>query len=132
MVVSSGTTDITHTHLDTLGFPISDPQHQHSEALPPKITQNALSGTGGLLIFKNNGEDHIITFPDPGPGTWATVEYGIGFEWGGTISGGNTEYVNGKAKVNAQIHSLRSSAIALCGLGSCAIKNHDVDARIYF
>jgi len=41
VVISSGTTDITHTHLDTLGFPISDPQHKHAEALPPKITQNA-------------------------------------------------------------------------------------------
>ncbi len=94
VVLSSGTTDITHTHLDTLGFPISDPQHQHAEALPPKITQNALSGVGGLLIGKSSGETHIITFPDPGPGTWATVEYGIGYEWAGTISGGTTVDVN--------------------------------------
>ncbi len=89
-VVSSGTTDITHTHLDTFGFPISDPQHQHSEALPPKITQNALSGVGGQEIALSNGQQHIITFPDPGPGTWATAEYGIGFEWTGTVSGPST------------------------------------------
>lgn len=86
-VVSSGTTDITHTHLDTFGFPISDPKHQHSEALPPKITQNALSGVGGKDISLRSGQHHIITFPDPGPGTWATAEYGIGFEWRGTITG---------------------------------------------
>ena len=90
VVVSSGTTDITHTHLDSLGFPISDPQHQHSEALPPKITQNALSGVGGQTIGLSNGEQHIITFPDPGPGTWATAEYGFGFEWSGTINGPST------------------------------------------
>jgi hypothetical protein len=90
VVISSGNTDITHTHLDTFGFPISDPQHQHSEALPPKITQNALTGIGGLLINKSSGQTHQITFPDPGPGTWATVEYGIGFEWSGSISGGTT------------------------------------------
>ncbi|MZH02249.1 MAG: hypothetical protein F3745_02265, partial [Nitrospinae bacterium] len=90
VVISSGTTDITHTHLDSFGFPISDPQHQHSEALPPKITQNALSGVGGQSITLNSGQQHIITFPDPGPGTWATVEYGIGFEWSGTISGPST------------------------------------------
>lgn len=96
VVVSSGTTDITHTHLDTFGFPISDPQHQHSESLPPKITQNALAGVGGLSIALNNGQQHIITFPDPGPGTWATVEYGIGFEWSGTISGPSTVDVYAK------------------------------------
>ncbi len=90
VVVSGGSTDITHTHLDSFGFPISDPQHQHSEAFPPKITQNALSGVGGLTIGLSNGQQHIITFPDPGPGTWATSEYGIGFEWMGTISGPNT------------------------------------------
>ena len=87
VVVSSGTTDITHTHLDSFGFPISDPQHQHSESLPPKITQNALSGVGGLTISLNSGQEHIVTFPDPGPGTWATAEYGFGYEWTGNISG---------------------------------------------
>jgi hypothetical protein len=55
VVISSGNTDISHTHLDTFGFPISDPQHQHSEATPPKITQNAISGVGGLLITKSAG-----------------------------------------------------------------------------
>jgi hypothetical protein len=89
VVVASGTTDITHTHLDTLGFPISDPQHQHIEALPPKITQSALSGVGGALIFLSSGQTHTITFPDPGPGTWATAEYGIAFEWAGTVVGSN-------------------------------------------
>jgi hypothetical protein len=93
-VVTGGSIDITHTHLDSFGFPISDPQHQHAEASPPKITQNALSGVGGLLISKSSGQTHQITFPDPGPGTWATVEYGIGFEWAGTISGGSTVDVN--------------------------------------
>ncbi len=90
VVVSGGTTDITHTHLDTFGFPITDPQHNHSEAQPPKITQNALSGTGNLTISLNSGQEHILTFPDPGAGTWATVEYGIGFEWTGNISGPST------------------------------------------
>ncbi len=89
VVLASGTTDITHTHLDTLGFPISDPQHEHIEALPPKITQNALSGVGGMLIFLSAGQTHTITFPDPGPGTWATAEYGIAFEFGGTVVGSN-------------------------------------------
>ncbi len=96
VVVSSGTTDITHTHLDSFGFPISDPQHQHTEALPPKITQSALSGIGGLTISLGSGQQHIITFPDPGPGTWATGEYGIGFEWTGTISGPSTVDVYAK------------------------------------
>jgi hypothetical protein len=94
VVVASGTTDITHSHLDTLGFPISDPQHQHTEALPPKITQNALSGVEGQLIVLFSGQFHTITFPDPGPGTWDTVEYGIAYEWQGTVVGSGTKVVS--------------------------------------
>ncbi len=101
VVVASGTTDITHTHLDTLGFPISDPQHQHIEALPPKITQSALSGVGGMQIYLNSGQTHTITFPDPGPGTWATVEYGIAFEWGGTVIGGSYQAVTATSQCNS-------------------------------
>jgi len=101
VVVASGTTDITHTHLDTLGFAISDPQHQHTEALPPKITQSALSGVGGMLIFLGGGQTHTITFPDPGPGTWATVEYGIAFEWGGTAVGGSYKAVTATSQCNS-------------------------------
>ena len=93
-VITVGSTNITHSHLDTFGFPITDPQHFHAEASPPSFTQNALSGTGGLLISKNSGQNHLITFPDPGSGTWATAEYGIGYEWAGTISGGSTVYVH--------------------------------------
>ena len=54
-VVTVGSTNITHNHLDTFGFPISDPQHFHAEAQPPSVTQNALSGVGGLLISKTVG-----------------------------------------------------------------------------
>ncbi len=93
-VVTVGSTNIVHSHLDTFGFPISDPQHFHAEAQPPKITQNALSGVGGLTIGLSNGQQHIITFPDPGPGTWASGEYGFGYEWLGTISGPSTVDVN--------------------------------------
>ncbi len=100
VVVASGTTDITHTHLDTLGFPISDPQHAHTESLPPKITQNALSGVGGQLISLSSGQTHLITFPDPGPGTWDTAEYGIGYEWSGTISGDHYEPVTATSQCN--------------------------------
>jgi len=88
-VSAEGTSDFTHEHLDTLGFPITDPLHQHTEALPPKITQNASSGIGGTLLVKFSGQMHQLTFFDPGPGTWATGEYAIGWEWGGTINGSN-------------------------------------------
>lgn len=101
VVVASGTTDITHTHLDTLGFPISDPQHQHFESLPPKITQNALSGVGGQVIVLSSGQTHTITFPDPGPGTWGTAEYGIAFEWTGTASGGSFKSVTATSQCNS-------------------------------
>ncbi|MBT5632090.1 MAG: hypothetical protein HOJ13_05110 [Nitrospina sp.] len=94
VVISSGNTDITHTHLDTFGFPITDPQHFHAEASAPSFTQNALSGVGGILLTKSSGQTHVITFPDPGPGTWATVEYGIGFEWSGSASGSNPKTVS--------------------------------------
>ncbi|MBC8284337.1 MAG: hypothetical protein H8E32_11035 [Nitrospinae bacterium] len=100
VVVASGTTDITHTHLDTLGFPISDPQHHHTESLPPKITQNALSGVGGQVISLSSGQTHLITFPDAGPGTWATGEYGIAFEWTGTASGGSYKAVSATSQCN--------------------------------
>ncbi len=101
VVVASGTTDITHTHLDTLGFPITDPQHQHSESLPPKITQNALSGVGGQVIILTSGQTHTISFADPGPGTWATAEYGISFEWTGTAAGGSFKAVSATSQCNS-------------------------------
>jgi len=100
VVVAGGTTDITHTHLDTLGFPISDPQHQHFESLPRQITQNALSGVGGQVIVLSSGQTHTITFPDPGPGTWGTAEYGIAFEWTGTASGGSFKVVTATSQCN--------------------------------
>jgi hypothetical protein len=90
LVISSGTTDITHTHLDTFGFPISDPQHSHTENQPVKVTQNALGGISELEFNLSAGQEHIITFPDPGPGTWSTAEYSVGFEFTGTISGPST------------------------------------------
>ena len=89
-VISSGTTDITHTHLDTLGFPISDPQHSHTENQPVKVTQNAIGGISELDVVLSSGQSHIITFPDPGVGTWNTVEYSIGFQFTGTLSGPST------------------------------------------
>ena len=86
-VVTVGSTNIIHSHLDTFGFPISDPQHFHAEAQPPKIAQNALGGASDVQISSSTGHQHIITFPDPGAGTWATGEYGIGFQWTGNING---------------------------------------------
>lgn len=100
VVVAGGNTDITHTHLDTLGFPITDPQHQHTESLPPKITQNALSGVGGQVIALSSGQTHLLTFPDPGPGAWATAEYGIAFEWAGTAGGGSFKAVSATSQCN--------------------------------
>ena len=96
VVVSSGTTDITHTHLDTFGFPISDPQHSHTENQPVKVTQNAIGGISELDVVLSSGDTHVITFPDPGAGTWSTVEYSIGFEFAGTLSGPSTVKVNAK------------------------------------
>ncbi|MBT5551687.1 MAG: hypothetical protein HOJ79_14550 [Nitrospina sp.] len=106
VVVANGNIDITHTHLDTFGFPISDPQHQHAEAQPPKITQNALSGVGGQVITKTSGQIHTISFPDPGPGTWATAEYGITFEWAGTLSASGTVDVNAQGSSGGPFYRL--------------------------
>lgn len=94
VVISSGTTDITHAHLDTLGFPIIDPTHFHTESTePPVVVQNALSGVGTNTIQLSSGQEHLIFFPEPGPGAWSTAVYGIDFQWTGTINQSGTARV---------------------------------------
>lgn len=61
LALTTGSTDITHTHLDTLSFPVNNPDHLHgaSSEADHIVVQGASSGPGG---------DHHITGPnDVGP-----------------------------------------------------------------
>ncbi|MCH8313684.1 MAG: hypothetical protein IID17_11940 [Nitrospinae bacterium] len=86
---SQGNVDITHTHLDSLGFPISDPTHQHDLPRKTEIRQEATAGidADGFVIDSQNTA-HAITFPAAPAGTIDTVKYELNFEI--TSSAGNT------------------------------------------
>ena len=90
-ITSQGNVDITHDHLDTLGFPLSDPTHQH--VLPRKtiISQIATGGldSGGIVIDSLNPQISI-TFPAPPAGTIFNVDYTVSFEVTGPSASVNT------------------------------------------
>ena len=79
-----GNVDITHTHLDTLGFPISDPTHKHVLPRKTEVRQEATAGldSGGFVIDSLN-PTHTITFPAAPAGTIQSVDYTLNFEVSG-------------------------------------------------
>ncbi|GJL78814.1 MAG: hypothetical protein NPINA01_18030 [Nitrospinaceae bacterium] len=84
---SQGNVDITHTHLDSLGFPITDPTHEHVLPRKTEVTQTATAGldADGFAIDSLN-PTHNITFPAAPSGTIDSVEYNVNFE-AHTVSG---------------------------------------------
>jgi len=81
---SQGNVDITHTHLDSFGFPISDPTHQHVLPRKTTVTQTATAGldAGGFAMDSVN-PNHSVTFPAAPAGTVDSVEYQVNFEVSG-------------------------------------------------
>ncbi len=86
-VGSQGNVDITHAHLDSFGFPISDPTHQHILPRKTTVTQTASAGldADGFAIDSLN-PNHAVTFPAAPAGTLHSVEYQVNFEVN-TVSG---------------------------------------------
>ena len=83
-----GTTDIEHVHLDDLGFPISDPQHEHKL---PRLTRHVQISQSNLLpegidLNASVGFEFGINFPPIPPGNIKEVEYFIEHESFGTWS----------------------------------------------
>jgi len=93
---SQGNVDITHQHLDSLGFPITDPTHQHILPRKTTVTQTATAGldADGFAIDSPN-PNHNVTFPAAPAGTIHSVEYNVNFEVN-TVSGsvGQTLYLD--------------------------------------
>ncbi len=84
---SQGNVDITHAHLDSLGFPVTDPTHQHDLPRKTEIRQEATAGIDpdGFAIDSLN-PTHVITFPSAPAGTIESVDYELNFEVSG-VSG---------------------------------------------
>jgi len=80
--LTTGDTDITHTHLDTLGFPVNTPNHVHpatSEA-DRVVIQGASSGPAGNLTITDPADTGpysiAVSFPSP-PGSALKAEYRV-------------------------------------------------------
>lgn len=83
-----GTTDIEHLHLDDLGFPVSDPTHEHQL---PRLTvhvQNPVSDLlpEGINLTASNNRKFAIDFPAIPPGNIQSIEYQVEHESFGTWS----------------------------------------------
>ena len=83
---TTGDTDITHNHLDTLGFPVNTPNHLHpatSEA-DHTLIQGASSGPGGNLIITEPADigpySVAVTFPSP-PVSALKTEYKVSWRF---------------------------------------------------
>ena len=85
---TTGTTDIEHVHLDDLGFPITDPQHEHQL---PRFTEHLQKPVSNLLpeginLNASNGRKFPIDFPSIPPGNIKSIEYFVDHESYGTWS----------------------------------------------
>ncbi|MDH3257740.1 MAG: hypothetical protein OEM27_08975, partial [Nitrospinota bacterium] len=83
-----GTTDIEHVHLDDLGFPITDPAHEHQLPRLTAHTQNPVSNLlpEGINLNASNGRKFAIDFPSIPPGNIKSIEYLVEHESFGTWS----------------------------------------------
>lgn len=93
-ISSQGNVDITHTHLDSLGFPISDPTHKHNLPRKTEVRQEATAGidAGGFVIDSLH-PTHTITFPAAPAGTIDSVDYVLNVELSGISGSTNTGLV---------------------------------------
>ncbi len=80
--VTTGSTDIGHTHLDDLGFPITDPEHEHKLPRMTTYIQNPVSNLlpEGINLNASNGRKFAIDFPNIPPGNIKSIEYIVDHE----------------------------------------------------
>ena len=88
VAVTLGTTDIAHIHLDDLGFPISDPKHEHKLPRLTTFSQNPVSSLlpEGINLNASNNHKFPIDFPPLPPGNIKSIEYTVDHESIGTWS----------------------------------------------
>jgi len=94
--VTVGTVDIEHTHLDDLGFPVTDPKHKHRLPRLTVHTQNPISNLlpEGINLNVSNGFKFAIDFPSMPPGNIQSIEYIVDHESFGTWSTSNPTIKN--------------------------------------
>ena len=88
VAVTVGTTDIAHIHLDDLGFPISDPKHEHKLPRLTNYNQNPVSSMlpEGINLNASNDHKFPIDFPPIPSGNIKSIEYLVDHESFGTWS----------------------------------------------
>jgi hypothetical protein len=93
---TTGTTDIDHTHLDDLGFPVTDPQHEHQLPRLTQYTQEPLTPLlpAGINLNSSNNFKFDITFPSKPAGNIKQIEYFVEHESFGTWSTSNPSISN--------------------------------------
>jgi hypothetical protein len=83
---TTGSTDITHNHLDTLGFPVNIPNHQHTATTEADrvVIQGASSGPAGNLTITDPTDigpyTITVTFPAPPAGALRS-EYKVSWRY---------------------------------------------------
>ena len=83
---TTGDTDITHNHLDTLGFPVNIPNHLHTATSEADhvVIQGASSGPAGNLTITDLNDvgpySIAVTFPAP-PGSALKAEYKVSWRY---------------------------------------------------
>ena len=93
---TTGTTDIEHVHLDDLGFPVTDPQHEHQLPRLTVYKQDPVSSLlpEGINLNASNGRKFPIDFPSIPPGNIKSIEYFVEHESFGTWSTTNPTLKN--------------------------------------
>ena len=88
---TAGSTDIEHVHLDDLGFPVTDPQHEHQLPRLTVYKQDPVSSLlpEGINLNASNGRKFPIDFPSIPPGNIKSIEYFVEHESFGTWSTSN-------------------------------------------
>ena len=86
--VTVGTTDIEHTHLDDLGFPVTDPTHEHKLPRLTTYKQDPISDLlpAGINLNVSNNRQFAIDFPSIPTGNIKSIEYFVEHESFGTWS----------------------------------------------
>lgn len=89
VAITSGSTDMTHNHLDTFGFPIDIPQPPISPTSNADhvVEQGAISGTGKYQNLVSGGNLISITFQEAPPGA-TRGEYQLNLNVEGGLFGG--------------------------------------------
>jgi len=109
VALTSGSTDITHTHLDTLSFPVNNPDHLHgaSSEADHIVVQGASSGPGGdqHITGPNDIGPYQLDIDFPAPPTGALkAEYRVNWRFKSiTFTGTNPEVT---FETGAEVHTV--------------------------